>query len=448
LDLTIKCVNPFDEHKPHLPQQQFLTLPRTGGLKLMHFVSGRGGGKTLAAVLLALQVVLDEPGTRGCVLSPTFQKLKDVFLQAWIDLVPKELYKLNRSEMTLTMINGSIIWLRSRYVNNPSRGKDAHRGLDVSWVIDDEAAEGFDRELTTNVLACCRRAGRNRFYACTTTPRLNEYHDFATSQGHNIVYSSSRDNPHLPADWVNAISGQMSIQQAQREIEGRWVALEGLVWDRWVNKSWPNGNLHSHVFNPDLPWHLWLDLGVGNGAYLAVQPVQATKLGQRLYNGVIWVIVGEHMPTHDGSASRAMQRVKERFGQPSVIVCGADMNTRSNSDGRTPMFFASQIFPGTQVFPIKGWRADKQIQYNQATAMVETVAGERRLCMSDNLISLEDATRGIKQLIQQDTWPENAGKVIGTFLNKEGRLEHVRDALLYGAVHVNSPNFAGGRKAA
>jgi hypothetical protein len=91
---------------------------------------------------------------------------------------------------------------------------------------------------------------------------------------------------------------------------------------------------------------------------------------------------------------------------------------------------------------VQGWIADKQIQYNRLLYMMAAATGERRLCVSKNLISLDgDAGRGVMQLVKQDTWPERAGKARGVFLEKDGRLEHIRDALLYGAVHVSPPRM-------
>lgn len=405
-------------------------------------MSGRGGGKTLCAVMLALMICLREPGTVGIILSPTYRKLRDVFLKTWVDTVPGEVYKLNRSEMTITLNNGSHMIMRSRHVDNPSRGRDAHRGVDANWALDDEAAEGFDGELYANISGCLRRPGKHRFYACCTTPRLNEYYNLATGEGHEVIYSSSRDNPHLPDGWVDDLQGTMSAQQAEREIEGRWVALEGLVWSTWSNSMWPAGNVHPHKFNPDAPWYLFLDLGVGNGAYLVVQRVAADDLGQRLFPGPVWVVCAELMPQHDGSASRALQILKQHFGNPASVAVGADVNTRSNTDASTPMYFVTQIFGAVHTIPVSGWYGDKMVQHDKVQYLIMDSAGRRRLCISEGLVSIDEdprKKRGIRELMAQDTYPENAGKAGKQFLEKDGRLEHVRDALLYGAVGIMQP---------
>jgi hypothetical protein len=355
------------------------------------------------------------------------------------------MYSVKRSEMTITLVNGSRLLMRSRHVDNPSRGRDVARGLDVSFVIDDEAAEGFDLQAYTNISACCRRASKHRFYACCTTPRLNEYHDLATSSGHQVIYSSSRDNPHLPDGWVDELASQMSQKQAEREIDGRWVDLEGLVWDAWSMEKWPNGNIHPCRFDRSKPWYLFLDLGVGNGAYIVVQRHKAELYGNEIFRGNVWVAVAQVTPVHDGSASRAFQILYQNFGNPVHVVAGADVHTRANTDAKTVAYFAEQIFGAVPITPITGWLADKQIQYDRMSYLISSVTGERRFCASEHLVTLgcdERHMRGVLELMKQDTWPENAGKVRGVFLSKEGRLEHIRDALLYGAVGLmHPPNF-------
>jgi hypothetical protein len=453
MELPVNCYDPFDPVNPHHKQALFLSQDYQGKIvKRVHFVCGRGTGKTIGAVLLALRTCLQEPGITGLILSPTYQALRDIFLSEWERIVPPEIYVYNKTEKIITVRTGremSRLLLRSRQVDRPEKAKDVHRGITVGFVIDDEAAIGFDEELYVNVSGCIRAQTKHKYYACTTTPRLgNKYYDVAHGPGHKIISASSRDNPWLPEGWVDDLMSQMSPAQARREIDGQWVALEGLIWDTWSDEQWPMGNVHDHTYNPDKPWFLFADLGVANGAYVVVQPVESLHMGHRVYPGATWVAVAELTPEHDGSASRAFQRLKGQYGTPAAIVAGYDVNKRSDGDATKPMFFANQVFgSGIQVRAVADWHADKQTQYNRLLYLIKSATGERRFCVSKDLQKLDPCGRGIMQLMQQDTWPDNAGKARGTFLPKEGRLEHMRDALLYGAVELMSPpSFGGGGK--
>ncbi len=453
MDVQLNCRSPWDPEKPHIPQQEYLGLPWDDGkMKRVHFISGRGGAKTTAAVLLILQVCIDDPGTEGLVTAPTTKALNRGFLTAWRRIVPSRLWHHHVSEGKISLINGSSFWLGSRFVDRPSRGKDEYRGPDIDWWLDDEAAVGFDPEFHTNTCAAIRKGGKYRFYTATTTPRLGQYYDFVHKENQTALYSSSRDNPHLPDDYVDDLLDNMSAQQAEREIEGKWVALEGLVWKYWdngiegdkVKRFWPESNVHRHVYNPDKPYYLFLDIGVGNGAFVVVQRLDANLHGQtgsRVFPGSVWVAVAELMPSRDGSASRAFGILDDHFGAPLKVISGADMDTRASTDAKTVRYFVRERWGGSvPIQPISGDWADKQMQQSRLDYLIKSARGERRFCVSKDMVCLDPhSKRGINELMVQDTWPDNAGKMRGVYFNKEGRIEHVRDALLYGAVGQMAP---------
>ena len=113
------------------------------------------------------------------------------------------------------------------------------------------------------------------------------------------------------------------------------------------------------------------------------------------------------------------------------------MNTRAITDAKTSRHYVRQVWGGeVPVTPVSGVWADKQIQADQMGYLIKCAAdGGRRFCVSKDMVCMDaDSKRGINELMSQDTWPENVGKMRGVYLNKDGRLEHVRDALLYGAV--------------
>lgn len=445
---SLNCCDPTDQSCPHNPQAELIRriLNHTGDATLkIHGISGRGGGKTACSVIITAAAAFDDPGSVGLVTAPTYDELGAIWVQSWEEIVPPELYRYRdggKLGRRIEVANGTIILLRSRHINNVRRGRGAMRGINATWSVNDESAKGFDREQYVNQHACIRRHGKRRFNVCITTPVLGDYYDLVHSPNHNVVHWTSRDNPWLPPGWVDDLATEMSSAQAEREIEGKWVALEGLVWKTWKNKEWPRGNIHEHKFRPGNPFYLFLDLGVGNGAYVIVQLAPGRPMGPSLQASSVWVACAEFTPQHDGSASRAFQKIKQIYGTPCMIIGGADMGTRASTDALDAMYFARQVFGGgVPVQAVSGWQASKQVQYDRLSYLIlQEATNERRFCISKHFVSHSpDAKRGIRELMVQDTFPDNAGKVKGVFLNKEGRLEHIRDALLYGAVGIMSP---------
>jgi hypothetical protein len=442
---TIKYVHPATPGFVHKPQLDFLNIPVIGKkVAKLHFISGRSGGKTAAAVMKVLDVCIKEPGTVGLVLAPTYQMLQRSFLREWMACVPRKLWTYNSKHETIRLINGSMFYLSTRKINNPSAGKDVTRGNTLNWVVDDEAALGFDHEMFTNTMAAIRRRGKSRFYAFTTTPRINDYYDLVHSPGHIAIYSTSRDNPWNDEEWVDDVESQMSEQQAEREIGGKWVHLEGLCWPKWSWDRWPEGNVYEYRHQPSEDWYLFLDLGSSTGAYYVVQQVNQANHQRGMPGRDVWVATTELLPSDDGSASRAFQRLNALYGRPAMVIGGADMGTRASTDGKTATYFVRRVWGGgVPVKAISGWMADKQVQYDALSECIMDVNGHRSLCMASEFSSIGQnsgkAKRGINELIKQDVWPDNVGKSSRQFFAKDGRLEHARDALLYGAVGIMSP---------
>lgn len=437
----------LDCRRPHRRQQDFLDFLCTpsvdGEIRRCHFVAGRGAGKSLAAVLGVLMVCIDEPGTVGLVTAPTNRQLADGFMALWRERVPMDLWTYHSRQGTrehfVQLVNGSMFFLRSRYVDNPSRGADAHRGMNVSWWLDDEGALGYNPRQMSNISACIRRPGEHVFHVDTTTPRLGLYHEWATTEGHTIIHARSADNPYLPKGWVDGQRKIMSAEQAARELDAEFVALDGRIWSGWKDEMWPNGNIWQGAYDKSKPFYLFFDIGVGNGAYAIVQTFDAQKSGLTVFPGRVWVVVAEYTPRSDGSVSRVCQRIKADYGMPSMVVCGADIKTRSQGDATTPEYFVRQIFGAVPLVDISGFEANKMVQYDRLSYLICSAMGERRFCAASGLVEHDTGSRGVLKMVEQDEWPDDGQRRGKVYLPKDGRLEHMRDALLYGAVGIMSP---------
>jgi hypothetical protein len=145
----------------------------------------------------------------------------------------------------------------------------------------------------------------------------------------------------------------------------------------------------------------------------------------------------------DASASRAFQKIKSQFGDPEMIVGGADSRKRSDADGRTIRYFSNQVFGrGVPVKSMNEERFSKSVQYDKLDYLIKDYQGNRRFCIAENFISLDtQSRRGLREMVVQDQWLDESKRREGDFLpkNKEIRVQHVRDAILMGAAGVMSP---------
>ena len=418
--------------------------PDAGRVKQIDLCCGRGFGKTFFSIIVALKALTLGSDIRGLFLEPDWAKVRSVFLSTWRELVPHDIWTLNKGEQTITMAWGAVLHYGPRNVSGSKEDmRDKYRGGNLHFVVDDEAAIGCDSQQYTNTLAAIRRQGDVRFYLTISTPKVGDYSRLIHSPKHSVYKGTSLDNPYLPSDYVPNLIANMSPDQVRREIYAEEISLEGRIWKTWKDEPWPAGNIHDawKGFRRNSPWWLFCDLGGATGSYAVVQRATPSYHGRRDI-GDIWTAVADLCPQADASASRAFGILKENFGTPAAVVAGADVNTRGAADGKTVSYFAKKHWGNVRVFPVSEGNADKQIQYDLLSYLICDATGNRRFCISKDFVSLDlNSHRGIREMIKEDEWPDESKVRPGDVLpkHKTNRVQHIRDALLMGAYASMQP---------
>ncbi|MCP4677710.1 MAG: hypothetical protein GY854_19775 [Deltaproteobacteria bacterium] len=433
-ELDIK--DPTDPAHYYAAQANFLSADRsTTETTWLHFVGGRGSGKTSIGVVESIMSSLIwNPGLPGLWTSQTYRHCQDVFLREFQRIVPSKLYTWRKSDGVIEWFNGSTIDVRSRNVDVPSR--EMNKGGNYAWAGEDELAYKFDRDKWEDVdLAVRHPKAKYRYHSGYTTPKLNDYYDLVREPGHTMIHAQTKDSPFLSPGVYKRLYESMSPKRRAQELEGRFVALEGLVFDNWSDELYPAGNIHPHEHDENLPYYLAFDLGVATSAWAIIQRV-----------GDVFVQTAEFTPRRsDASIDATLVRIKETYGNPIRVVAGADLGTRESGSGRKNSWYVHRHFGAIPMNAVSGWIADKTIQHNQLSMAICDIKDHRTFCVSRNMVSHDAADRrGTLEVMRQDTWPEmKKGVRAAEFLAKEGKLEHMRDALLYFFVAVgNPPDFS------
>lgn len=191
------------------------------------YVGGRGAGKTFAGALRAIIRSQEQPGSLGLIGAPTHPMLRDFAQRTFFALCPSALIRdHNKTENHTYLRNGSEILWRS------ATDEDRYRGLNLAWFWLDEAPYcGYHAwEL---LKATLRQSGYQTSAWATGTPRgVDGYaRDFELEpkRNHLLVRASTRENlRNLPPEFIEDLG--YAGQFAEQEIEGRFVAFEGLVY--------------------------------------------------------------------------------------------------------------------------------------------------------------------------------------------------------------------------
>lgn len=215
----------------HRIRHSTITRPQTefweSDARFRAFVGGVGSGKTRIG---CLSVFAQPAGSLGVVAAPTYPMLRDATLRTFLDMAREAgvLADFKQGEMLVRLINGTEVMFRS--ADNPDR----LRGPNIGWFWLDEAA--MMPVDTWNIMLGRLREAPGRAWI-TTTPRGDNwiYERWARNPlpDYSVVRSSSRDNPFLPAGFVESLQAAYTTRFARQEVEGEFLLdVPGALWKR------------------------------------------------------------------------------------------------------------------------------------------------------------------------------------------------------------------------
>lgn len=247
----VELAGPFDEQEP------FLWNDKT----YYGYISGVGAGKTFAGILrTALNAQVWNPGEMGAIVAPTTTMIKDVIIPEMrsLGLMDRWEYKSAHTEEPgiHTPEGGRILLLSA----DNRRTIERLAGLNLAYWWLDEASRVPPRahEILTQRL----RVGQYRNGFMTTTP-MGRDHVFDMfvgdhpdgewrDYGEADVYSTSDRlaitrvptwaNPHTADDYKEQMQNKEG-QVYEREILGRFVDFEGLIYPWFRDDQPPEGHV-------------------------------------------------------------------------------------------------------------------------------------------------------------------------------------------------------------
>jgi hypothetical protein len=427
--------------------------------------AGRGFGKTAVACKKAEILCVMSPGIIVMITEQTSRDIRDILTPTWSKIVTPNTYKVLGSggDTEIRFHNGSCVWFRSRQAK---RLKDdpPFRGPNVGWVIHDELA--LDRRQDVLEISGMMIRQDEAKYLGTdviTTPKINWLYQTVlglgiakpvkteadriqlSDDGRSVAfYGKTADNAHNRGLHDRMI-GKLDAAAARQELLAEWVAKDGKCWE-FVDQPWPIGNRIDAPYDPNRPFMLGVDLGGSDGAY---QLYQMERRANPMNGGILenlLVIKAEWTPQQRQPwlTVRDIQEYTSHGScqRPARIMIGADYRMPGTTGDTAEMMFSKAGWGGV-VEMVTGWEASKDVQDQQASYIICNSAGERRFCVADQLESFHPgATRGIVDMLTNDTYPEPGGK--DYFRKEKGKgifHEDSRDAFLYTAVSVYPPSY-------
>ena len=192
-------------------------------------VAGRRFGKTFLSIGELTRAALRKPNANCWYLAPTFRAAKDIAWDMLVNTMPEELIaKRNESELTIKLINGSVISIKG------GEAYDNLRGRSLDFVVLDEVADMRPQVWTEVVrpslsdrqgsaLFIGTPKGRNHFYDLWTTGADKQEgwasFQFTTLEGGNV-----------PEEEITAAKRDLDERTFRQEYLANFVNYSGIIY--------------------------------------------------------------------------------------------------------------------------------------------------------------------------------------------------------------------------
>lgn len=246
---------------PTRKQKEIIDACLAQDIKYIIGCFGRQAGKSFTAMNLLLKWSLEDNGSVSMWVSPVYSQAKKVFTELTQTIAGTGLTKsINKSELTITFINGSVMYFRS------GEREDTLRGYTLDYLVIDEAAyikdEVWNSVLRPTVLVNGKKVlfistpkGRNWFYNLAMRGYSDDYPQYRT------FHATSFDTPYITEDEL--IEAKLSLPDTiyKQEILAEFIDDGGEVFSNLksvcVLSNYPN-------YDPSKKYYAGLDFGRQN----------------------------------------------------------------------------------------------------------------------------------------------------------------------------------------
>ena len=188
---------------------------------------GFGSAKTFAGCIKGIILSGIFPGNSGLVSRMTYPELRDSTRKTFMELLPESwILSWQESLNTLLLKNGSQVIFR------PIDDIRKQRSLNLGWFYIDQAEECC-REDFLDLVGRLRHPVPRQFGFCTVNPDGHNWvwQDFFNKPAKDYmgINSTTFDNPHLPADFVQSLIAAYPKEWTDRFVYGSHEVKSGVI---------------------------------------------------------------------------------------------------------------------------------------------------------------------------------------------------------------------------
>lgn len=370
-------------------------------------VCGRRSGKTTAASTLIYATAVEQPGAEIWAVALTYMQAKKLYFRELQKLFPKKFIKeINKTELSIELINGSIVTLKG--ANNP----DSLLGMGLDLLIIDEY-QSQDPELLDYLTPMLSdRFGK---LVLIGTPRgynhlFDAYQLGMSDDNWFAVKVTTEEAGVIPEEEIEAARIRMNAKMFEQEYNASFENMLGLVYPEFSMEQ--DGNVKPLQEDRNLPLWIGMDFNVDN--------MNAVVLQIPLINGKREAhFIDEMQITYQANTVKMIKEIKMKYPGRNIIVC-PDASGRNRSSSSTDYNSSNHKLLKDAGFPLKfQFKGNPNIEDRVIlqNGLIRNANGVRRLFVDPKCKNI------IKFYTQR---PYEKGIPL-----KDGKVDHMADASDY-----------------
>jgi hypothetical protein len=345
-----------------MPLNKAQTAVASSPARFRVFVAGRRTGKTFLSVR-ELARFARLPGKRVLYICPTYQMGRDII---WADLKERLgklnwIAKTNESRLELTLVNDSIISIRSG--DNP----DALRGGGYDFVVFDETSD-LKPELWTEVIRPALSAQKPPGAAlfCGTPKGMNWFKDlYDLGRGQDPDWASYQyttlEGGNVPQSEIDAAKRDLDERTFRQEYEAKFETYSGIIAYNFDE---------SNVVSIDIPnpaKQLIIGMDFNNSPMTATIHIR-TDTGLHAFDEIRMM---------SSNTDEICDEIKNRYPQSQIVVMpdNSGIQRKTSAGGRTDV---SILQNAGFVVKIKSKNPPVRDRINAMNSLLKNSNGERR----------------------------------------------------------------------
>ena len=241
---------------------------------------GRRAGKSTIASLKMLHHASENAKSIVWYVAPTYKQAKSIMWQMLMDLIPPRLIKKkNETELTITLVNNSVVLLKG--ADSP----DSLRGVRIDYCVFDEVAFIDKWDEVWKVMRPTLMDSKADVWFISTPNGFNHFKDLSERQDEDWSYHhfTTYDNPHIPREEIEQAKEEMDEDSFAQEMLGEFRKMTGLIYKDFRREV---HMVDIPIFDSNWTFTRAIDFGVAHKTALGYFAINSTGTEMYLYDGI------------------------------------------------------------------------------------------------------------------------------------------------------------------